>query len=85
MLGQRLGRPIAGQRHRQHIGQRGIRIPHRHIPRAGDDDQRLAAVLHRCRKVLLLLGTQVAAGDTLLMDGTGTLLLRVPKEGWTAP
>ncbi len=28
---------------------------------------------------------EARAGVTLLMNGTGTLLLRQPKEGWPAP
>ena len=89
MAATHFARPGANGRARSGVGV-GFEIRFRAPVYAGEDIDLRWTVTGLERKDRLdgwitRLAGECRAGETLLLDGTGTLLLRLPQEGWPAP
>jgi len=89
MTATHFAKPGADGRPRSGVGM-GFEIRFRAPVYAGDDIELRWTVVGIERKDSLngwitRLEGEARAGETLLLSGTGTLLLRQPKEGWPAP
>ena len=89
MTATHFAKPGSNGRPRSGVGM-GFEIRFRAPVYAGEDIDLRWAVVGVERKDSLggwiaRLEGEARTGETLLMSGTGTLLLRQPKEGWPAP